>query len=349
MDHHQLLLIGTYTTEGAEGIYAADFDPGSGHLAGLRCVAGLEQPSYLAVRPGGRNLYSVSELVGPDGRTGGTVASFAMEQGTGTLRPLTSRPSGGAGPCYVTCHPSGRWVAAANFVTGTVVVYPVEQDGALGLASCTLQHPGAAPRAHCIRFDPTGQWAYAADLGIDRVMLYRFDDVRGLLTPFEPPFLAARQGAGPRAVALVPGSTRACVVNELDSTLMLLELDPARGRVGVLATTTTLPAAASRENACADVHVHPNGRFVYCSNRGHNSIAVFALRGDALEPIGHQSTTGRWPRSFCLSPDGTWLLAANQHTHNVATFRVDAATGALSPTGALFPVPAPVCVAWGAA
>ncbi len=350
------LMIGTYTSEGGEGISASDLDSETGSLTEARCVATAQQPSYLAVHPSRRFLYAVNELSQPDGKTGGSLSAFSFSPSTGSLGFINSQPTAGGAPCHVSCHPGGRWVAAANFASGTAAVFPVGSDGALGEASCVVRHPSLPepnwvpqgkekrPHAHCIVFDASGRRAFVADLGIDRLMVYRFDVDRGTLEPDTPPFLPARTGAGPRALALHPDGRRACLVNELDSTLTLLDLDPPRGAVRALDTKGTLPAGWKGQNACADVHVHPGGRFVYCSNRGHDSIAVFGVRDRVLEPIGVHPTGGKWPRSFCLDPEGRWLLAANQHTHDVACFRIDPSSGLLHPTGPFLKVPAPTCL-----
>jgi 6-phosphogluconolactonase len=345
------LIVGTYTSEGSEGIYACDFDTEAGTLSAPRCVASARQPSYVALHPGLQFLYAVNELAEPGGQNG-SVSAFTFSADTGRLAFINSRPTEGPAPCHVSCHPAGRWVAAANYASGTVSIFPVGSDGALGEASCVVSHPAVQgpagsvkrPHAHALEFDEEGQWAYAPDLGTDRLMVYRFDTVRGILHAHDPPFVETKPGAGPRSLSFPPDGRRACVVNELDSTLTLMELDPARGVTRSVDTQSTLPEGWTGENACADVHVHPGGRFIYCSNRGHNSIALFALRGDELSLLGHQPTGGRWPRSFCLDPGGRWLIAANQHSHDLACFRIDPGSGALLPSGALVHVLSPVCL-----
>jgi 6-phosphogluconolactonase len=347
-----LLVIGTYTAEGGEGIYACDFNAETGALSAPRREAAAVQPSYLAVHPSRKFLYAVNELSAPDGAGGGSVSAFALSAATGRLAPINSRPSSGGAPCHVSCHPGGKWVATANFASGTVVVFPAGSDGALGEASCVIRHPALtepdgvtrSPHAHALVFDAGGRWAFASDLGIDRLIIYRFDEASGTLHLHDPSGLQARRGAGPRSLSFHPDGRRACMVNELDSTLTLLDLDPTRGSIGVVDGKSTLPDGWTGANASADVHVHPTGRFVYCSNRGHDSIAAFAIHGSELHAIGHRPTGGKWPRSFCVDPEGRWLLVANQHTHDVACFRIDPSTGALEPTGPLVKVPAPTCL-----
>ncbi len=257
------LFIGTYTSEGSEGIYESDFDTETGALSVPRCVAAASQPSYVALDPLGLPfLYAVNELSEPDGKSGGSVSAFSRSAATGRLTFINSRPSAGGAPCHVSCHPSGRWVAAANFASGTVVVFPAGTDGALGEASCVVSHPllpgtggMKSPRAHGLVFDASGRWAFAADLGIDRLMIYRFDPARGLLHAHVPGFVEAKPGAGPRALSFFPGGRRACLVNELDSTLTLLDLDPERGNIRSLETKSTLPGGMDR-----DEHVRRRAR-----------------------------------------------------------------------------------------
>ena len=346
------LFIGTYTSEGAEGIYESTFDTETGTLSEPRCIAKAAQPSYVALHPRGLPfLYAVNELAGPDGKSGGAVSSFSRSVETGLLTLINSRPSAGKGPCHVSCHPGGTWVGVANYASGTAAVFPVGTDGALGEASSVVTHPELpgpggvkSPHAHNFAFDASGRWAFVADLGLDRLMIYRFDQDRGILHPHDPASISAKPGAGPRALSLFPDGRRACLVNELDSTLALLDLDPERAATRVLETKSTLPPGWSGSNSCADVHVHPGGRFVFCSNRGHDSIAAFAVDGNRLAFLGCQPTGGKTPRSFCLDPGGRWLLAANQHTHDITCFRIDQSTGALSPVGSPLSVPAPVCL-----
>ena len=353
-----LLLIGTYTSGSAEGIYLSDFDPDAGSLSPPRCAARAEEPSFLAVHPRRPLLFAVNETADPGGRSGGSVSAFSLDGSGGRLTFINRRPSGGGSPCHVSCHPGGKWIAAANYARGTVAVFPVLADGSLGEASCVVAHAvvthaGAGrdpvrqdgPHAHAIVFDPGGRFAFAPDLGIDRLMIYRFDEAHGALSAHEAGSWSSRPGAGPRAAAFHPDGRSLFVVHELDNTVAMLAFDPARGAVREIDARTTLPPGWKGQSAGADVQVHPGGRYVYCSNRGHDSIAAFDIRdSSALKALGHTPTGGRIPRSFCIEPGGNWLICANQDSHDLTLFRIDKDSGKLERTGPAVAVPAPACL-----
>jgi 6-phosphogluconolactonase len=267
------------------------------------------------------------------------------------LRELNKRHSPGV-PCHVSVHPSGKFVLAANYGGGNIVIYPVSADGGLGEASDVAQHTGKGadpkrqdgPHAHCIMLDSAGRYAFAPDLGIDKVMIYRIDVKNGKLVPNG--FTATKAGAGPRHFEFHPSGEFAYVINELDSTLTAFAYDKAKGALTELQTVSTLPPDFSGTNYCADIHVHPSGRFVYGSNRGHDSVVAFAIEQNSgkLNLIAHESTRGKWPRNFAIDPTGAFLLAANQNTDNVAAFRIDQQTGKLTATGQTIEIPTPVCL-----
>lgn len=347
------LYVGTYTNGRSRGIYRCRLDADTGALAVEGVAArGVANPSFLVVDRGQRFLYAVSETAEFEGEPGGGVAAFAIDRRTGDLRALNRQPSRGAAPCHLAVDRGNRFLLVANYSGGNVTVLPIRPDGSLGPPSMQVRHSGsgpnarrqAGPHAHSVTFDPTNRFVYAADLGIDRVMIYRFD--AGELAPADPPWVQARPGAGPRHFAFHPDARRAYVINELDSTVSTLAFDPATGAMREVHTVSTLPAGWTGENSCADVHVSADGRFVYGSNRGHDSVAVFAVdpEGGALAPVQHQPTLGRTPRNFALDPTGRWLLAANQGSDSVAVFAVDPETGRLSPTGQVAEVPVPVCL-----
>lgn len=347
--HDLLLYVGTYTTGGSEGIYVYRLSAATGELRRLSATGGVQNPSFLALRRRRNHLYAVSEVGGT-----GAVAAFEINRQTGALRLINQQPSRGAGPCYVTVDRAGQHALAANYGSGSVCVLPIKNDGSLAAPSDSVQHQGSGanpqrqegPHAHCIVLDAANRFAFAPDLGLDKVMIYRFDAAKGKLTPHAQPYYQTRPGAGPRHFTFHPNGKFAFVINELDSTLSALGYDPARGALIELHTASTLPQGWTGTNYCADVHVHPNGKFVYGSNRGHDSIAVFAFDGKTgrLNLIETVSTGGKWPRNFAIDPAGTFLLAANQHTNNVVTYRIDAATGRLTATGQSVEIPSPVCL-----
>jgi 6-phosphogluconolactonase len=345
------LYIGTYTRGRSQGIYLARTDAANGRITLDRLVAEVENPSFLALNRGRTHLYAVSEVDDFAGTAAGGVLAYSI-QADGGLRELNRQPSQGATPCHLTVDATGRFVLVANYTGGNAAVLPIQSDGSLGPATDVVQHTGSGPNAqrqegphaHSVTLDGANRFALVADLGIDRVVGYGFDVEQGALIPSDLAGIRARPGAGPRHFAFHPDGRRAYVINELDSTLTALAYDPATGSLESTGTVSTLPEGYAGDNSCADVHVHPSGRFVYGSNRGHDSIAVFAINDGALTSVQHQSTLGRVPRNFAIAPSGRFLIAANQDTDSLVTFSVDSATGQLAPVGAPVEVPVPVCV-----
>jgi 6-phosphogluconolactonase len=288
------------------------------------------------------------------GAQSGAVSAFAVDQGTGALRLLNQQASKGGAPCYVTAADSGRFVLVANYTGGNVAVLPVRGDGSLGEAVDVEQDAGSgpnrerqeAPHAHSVLLDRANRFAYSCDLGTDKVMVYRFDPRKGGLSSGTPPSFSTKPGAGPRHLAFHPRGRFVYVLNELDSTVTALAQDPARGTLRELQTLSALPAGFAGANTGADIHLTPDGRYLYSSNRGHDSLACFAVdaRTGALRPVGHTPTEGATPRNFVIDPAGRFLLVANQKSDTVVTFRLEPGTGALRPTGQTARVPSPVCL-----
>jgi 6-phosphogluconolactonase len=282
------------------------------------------------------------------------VSAYAIDTTSGRLLLLNQQSSGGAGPCHVTVDRAGKNILVANYGSGSVAVLPVNHDGSLGEASAVVQHSGssvnpqrqAGPHAHSINLDSDNNYAVAADLGLDQLLVYRFDSTRGTLVPNEPPSIRLPAGGGPRHLAFHPSGRFAYANNEMTSTVSALAYDAQRGTFDELNTISTLPAEGFEGNSTAEVRAHPSGKFVYVSNRGHNSIAMFEVdpRTGKLTPLGHESTRGKIPRNFNLDPSGRFLLVANQDSNNVVVFRVDPDKGTLMPTGSEITVPHPVCV-----
>lgn len=349
-----LVYVGTYTSGASKGIYLYRLDLSDGSLKHAGTTAGVVNPSYLTLEPGGRFLYAVNEVEDFGGAKSGAVSAFAVEAKTGALRLLNQSASKGGAPCYVTTAETGRFVLVANYSGGNVAVLPVQADGSLGEAVDVEQGAGTgpnrkrqeAPHAHCVLLDPANKFAYSCDLGTDKVMVYRFDAAGGGLSPNSPPSFSAKPGAGPRHLAFHPGGRFVYVLNELNSTVAALAHDAERGTLRELQTVSTLPAGFSRANTGADIHLTPDGRFLYASNRGHDSIAGFAVNPQTgrLRPAGHTPTSGRTPRNFVIDPSGRFLLVANQKSDNVVTFGLNPRTGALRPTGKTASVPSPVCL-----
>ncbi len=347
-----LVYVGTYTKT-SKGIYVGRFDTETGKLGELILAAEVSNPSFLALSPDRRFLYAVTENEGTTylGKPGGSVNAYAITPGTGALTLLNTAPSAGRHPCHLSITPDGKAVLVANYSSGTVALLPVQLDGRVGTPTSVDQHTGSsvnssrqkAPYAHSINTTADGRFAFAADLGNDRVYTYRIDTTAATLTPASE--IALPAGSGPRHLALSSDNRHAYVINELSNTITTCALDPRTGALTALQTVSTLPADFTA-GTTAEVVVHPNGRFVYGSNRGHDSIAVFAVDAVSatLTPAGHVSTQGRTPLNFSLSPDGRWLIAANQDGNSLIIYSIDAKSGVPSPTGQTLALGAPVCV-----
>jgi 6-phosphogluconolactonase len=346
--------VGTYTSGKSKGIYLYSLNLTSGELKYVATTEGVKDPSFLAVAPGHRYLYTVNEVEEFGGKKSGALSSFAIDQRTGNLRLLNQQPSLGGAPCYLFVDRGGRFVLVANYVGGNVAVLPIRGDGSLGQATDLKQDLGSsvnaerqeAPHAHCVVLDAANRFAYACDLGTDKIMSFRFDSRRGKLIPNKTPWVQVKPGAGPRHLTFHPGGRYAYVINELHATVTAFAHDRGQGNLKELQTIRTLPADFTGEDTSADIHVSPDGRFLYCSNRGHDSIAAFRIspHNGKLTFIAHQSSGGKTPRNFAIDPTGAFLLVANQKSDNIVTFRRDAKTGRLSATGHVAEVPSPVCL-----
>ena len=299
-------------------------------------------------------LFAIGEIGNFGGKPAGAVSSFAVEPKTGLLTLLNQQPSGGTGPCHVGVDRTGRNALVANYGGGSVACLPIQDDGRLGPPSSVMQHFGSGsnpqrqqgPHAHSIYLSADNHIALAADLGLDKILLYRFDAAAGKLTLNRPAWVASAPGAGPRHLAFHPQGAYVYAINELNSTVTAYSYDAARGSLAPLQSVSTLPQGFEGSNTTAEVQIHPSGKFLYGSNRGHNTIAIFAIDGETgkLRPLGHQSVQGKTPRSFSIDPTGRWLVAANQDSNNVVVLRIDPETGGLQPTGQSVDIAAPVCV-----
>src|SRR3989475_1509342 len=338
------LYVGTYS----ESIYLVRMDRRSGELVRVGAVNAGANPSFLSIHPNGRVLYAVNEL-----EQTGAVSAFAIERATGALTRLNEQPSGGGAPCYVSVDGSGRALRVANYGGGSVALLPIEANSALAAAH-VVQHTGKgptaerqeAPHAHCILPDRSNRFALAADLGADRVFVYRLDLNAKSLRHIEEGDAVMRSGAGPRHIAFHPTLPLVFVANELDSTVATLRFDAERGALSPLETHSTVPAGWTGTNYPADIHVASTGRSLYVSNRGHNSVAVFSIAEStgALVLAQVVSTEGDWPRNFSLDPTGRWLLVANQRSDSVVVFGRDPHNGRFTPTRQRIALPSPVCL-----
>lgn len=347
-----LVYFGTYTggKSTSKGIYVARFDAGAGTLSDPELAAEIVNPSFLAIHPNRRFLYAVGETGGPQG---GSVTAFAIERPSGRLRMLNQVSSRGRGPCHINVDATGRYVLVVNYTSGSTAAIALGEDGSLGESTGFVQHQGSSvnpkrqegPHAHSVNLSPDNRFAVVADLGLDQVLVYRFDASRGTLEPNDPPFARVAPGSGPRHFAFHPSGRYAYVINELASTITAFRWDGRRGLLTEIQTVSTLPKDFSGENYTAEVVVHPNGRFLYGSNRGHDSIAAFAIdREGKLSLLSLTPTQGSFPRNFALDPTGRWLFAANQRSDNVVLFRVDPKSGKLEPAGRTLQIGEPACV-----
>jgi len=345
--------VGTYTGK-SKGIYFSELDMSSGELSAPVLAATTTSPSFLALHPNHRFLYAVNEVDSFAGMKSGSVSAFSVDPQTGALTLLNQQPSRGGSPAHLTVDRQGKNVLVANYGGGSVAVLPIGQDGRLGPATGFVQHTGSsinrsrqeAPHAHSVVLDSANRFAFVADLGLDKVLIYQYDAAQGMLAPNDPPFASVPPGSGPRHFAFHPSGRTAYVINELASTVTAFRYDAAKGSLEPLQTISTLPADFTKTNSTAEIVVHPSGKFLYGSNRGHNSIAIFAIDPDTgmLTLIGHEPTQGKTPRNFAIDPAGAFLLAANQDSGTVVVFRIDPESGHLTAAGHTAAISMPVCV-----
>lgn len=333
--------VGTYTGPKSEGIHGFRFNAGDGVIESRGLAAASTNPSFLAVHPGGRHLYSANEAPQWNGQPGGFLSAFVIEPRDGSLREINQQSAVGAGPCFVAVDATGRNLLAANYGGGSVVCLPIGDDGSLQPHTSFVQHTGSsvnprrqeAPHAHSIYLSPDNRFAVAADLGLDQVLVYRFDAARGILAPNDPPFARLAPGSGPRHMAFAPSGNRLFVINELLSTLTSMDYDPVRGRFADPHRDDPSRGEVPG-NSTAQVCVHPNGRFVYGSNRGDDSIVVMQVARDGrMTFVERVSTGGRTPRNFQLDPSGRTLWAANQNSDSIVIFAWTRTRAASRPRG----------------
>jgi len=349
-----LVYFGTYTRgqSNSRGIYVAELDEQSGRLSEPRLAVETPNPSFVAIAPDGRTLFAASEGGGGDEPVG--IVAFSINA-DGTLKRLNGRSSGGRGACHVAVDPNGRAVGVANYSGGSCALFPIKTDGSLGPIGSFHQHSGhsvdarrqSGPHAHSINFNSDGSQAFVADLGLDKILIYDLDPNAGTMTAAEQPFLKLPAGTGPRHFCFVPGAKAAITNLEMSSQVAMLNYDAEKGALSLNQIVSSLPENTDvTGNSTAECLAHPNGRFAYVSNRGHNSIAIFRIdaKKGTITPIGHESTGGEVPRGFGIHPDGKFLIAGNQRSGNVVTFRIDPKSGLLSRVGHEIKIDSPVNV-----
>ncbi|MEN9572902.1 MAG: hypothetical protein RL514_757 [Verrucomicrobiota bacterium] len=347
--------VGTYTGKKSQGIYSFTFNATTGAVGQPELAGEVVNPSFLALHPNGKNLYAVGEVAAVGGKKGGGVSAFAI-QPDGKLKLLSQASTVGAGPCHISVDKSGKVALAANYSGGSVVALPIKADGSVGEHTGFVQHEGKSvtkrqsqPNAHSVNVSPDNRFAFVADLGLDKVLIYKLDAAKGTLTPNEPAFAAVPAGSGPRHFAFHPSGKFAYVINEMTLTMTAFSYDAAKGALTELHTVSTLPAADGPGPkpgwSTAEVVAHPNGKFLYGSNRGHDTIAVFSVAADGkIALVQNAAAEVKTPRNFNLDPTGQWLFTAGQGSDSLALFKVDQATGKLTATGTKLEIGQPVCV-----
>jgi 6-phosphogluconolactonase len=353
-DYKYLVYVGTYTGKGSEGIYAYRFDPATGESSAVALAAATDNPSFLAIDAKGRLLYAVNELDTFHNEPTGAVSVFATDRQSGTLQQLQQVSSLGQGPAHVSLDTSGRFLMVANYNSGNYAVFPVGTDGRLGPHSAFMQDVGssvnparqAGPHAHSIQVTSDNRFVLVADLGLDQLLVYRFDANTGTLTPGSPKFVTVDPGAGPRHVAFAPSGKFMYMVNEIASTITVFAYKSGPGTFHRQQTISTLPKPFAGTNTAAEITVDASGRFLYVSNRGDDSLVVFRIHPDhgRLTPLQRVPSGGKTPRHFAIDPTGKWLFAANQDSNNIRLFQIDPKNGRLRPTDRRLDVVSPVCV-----
>jgi 6-phosphogluconolactonase len=348
------MFVGTYTGPESKGIYAFRFDPASGKAVSLGLAGESTNPSFLAIDPKQRFLYAVNEVSDYKGEKSGGVSAFAIDRRTGKLTFLNEVASRGAGPCHISLDKTGKYVLVANYDSGSVAAFPVLADGRLGEASGFDQHSGhgpnaerqEGPHAHEIQVTPDNRFAIVPDLGLDELVVYRIDAAKGTLAANDPPFAKVEPGAGPRHFVLHPNGKLVYTVNEMGGSIDAFSYDSRRGALEHIQTVSTLAKEFQGHNDSAEIQIGAGGNFLYASNRGPDTITVFAIdpAKGTLSLVEHTPTKGKTPRNFVIDPTGRYLLAANQESNNIVVFRVDPENGRLTATGETIAVPSPVCI-----
>lgn len=347
-----LVYFGTYTRKTSKGIYCAKLDATTGKVSEPELAGEMSNPSFVAIHPNLKNLYAVTEM-GARGE-GGTITSFSIDRASGKLTKINQVSSKGNGPCHLNVDRTGHTLAVANYGSGSCAALPVKSDGSLGESNSFIQHKGGSanksrqegPHAHSVNISPDNRFLIVADLGLDEVLVYKFNPATSTITPNEPPFVKVAPGSGPRHFTFHPKGKYAYVINELLSTVTAFKWDAKAGVLTEIQTVSTLPEDYKGNTTTAEVRAHPSGKFLYGSNRGHDSITVFQVdqAKGTLKRTGNVSTQGQVPRNFCIDPTGKWLLAANQNSENVVVFQIDQSTGDLKPTGQQLKIDSCVCV-----
>ncbi|MBN2302815.1 MAG: lactonase family protein [Lentisphaerae bacterium] len=345
-DKEMLVFIGSCPMNDNAGIYTFRFNVQSGRLTPTDHYFRAENPSFLAVNKTNNRLYSVGE------REQGIVRAFSINGTTGELTLINTQTTGGKGPCHLTIDSHANVLFAANYRSGSVSSMPILPNGAIGSASSVILHEGSSvipdrqgePHPHSTVLSPDEQFVFVQDLGTDKIMIYRLDIATAKLAPSNPPYVATAAGSGPRHFVFHPDGKRAYLINELNNTIIAYDYDAARGNLREFQTISALPSDFTGESYCADIHIHPSRKFLYGSNRGHDSIAIFRIEENTgrLTLLGFESTRGGYPRNFIIDPTGMFMIVTNQRGDNVVVFHINQRTGMLKPTGQVLTLSVPL-------
>ncbi|MFC2125537.1 lactonase family protein [Bacteroidota bacterium] len=350
----EILYVGTFSERDSKGIYVFEFDRDNKIIELIQTIGGKVGPSFLDTDPKGNYLFSVNGTGIGDQKRWGSVTSYKINRKNGKLSKNNIVSAFGGGPCHIVIDKTGTRALVSNYGSGNLVMFPISNAGLLSEEAVTIQHNGSSvnesrqkkPRVHSIKLSYDNNYAYVSDLGIDKVMIYELDAEMGSLKPAQKPYVDIEQGSGPRHFAYHPDLPYAYVINELFNTVTAFKVDKQNGSLTTIQTITTLPKLFNEVSYCADIHIHPNGKFLYGSNRGNNTIVVFSIDQSTgeLDLVDHTSTKGDWPRNFMIDQEGKLLLVANQKTDDIYIFEIDGETGKLKDSGVKLNVPAPVCL-----
>ncbi len=350
----EIIYIGTFDGDGSEGLYVFEFNPVTGEMNQIQTVSNRKGPNFQAIDPTGHYLYSVSGEPFADSSKAGTVSAYSIDQQNGKLTLINEQSIEGRGPAHVSVDPKGRFVYVSNYGSGSLSVFAIRDDGGLSAAVEVVQHEGhsinkkrqQSPHVHSIIPSPDGSIIYVSDLGMDKIMIYKVDAVTGKLSPAPAPYFKSTPGAGPRHFIIHPGEQFAYSAEEMSSTVAVLKVNEATGGLTQIQRISTIPKSYEDKNTAADIHISPDGQFLYASNRGHNSLVIYKINQSSgkLTLVGYQSTRGERPRNFMVGQQGDFVWVANLNSDKVVLFERNKATGKLSYTGTQVKVPQPVCV-----
>jgi 6-phosphogluconolactonase len=350
----EILYIGTNPQRGSQGLYVYEFDRRTTTFNLLQTKPEIRNPNFLAVHPNKNFLYSVTAVKGEDGKNSEAVSSFSINKNDGTLSLINQMPTYGKGTCHISIDNTGKWIFVCHYTSGNMAVFPVKPNGSVGDTIQFIQARGSSvgprqkgPLVHSALVSPDNKYVYMANLGTDKVMIYLLDQKTGRLSTARDSSVSAQPGAGPRHFTFHPTKPVFYLAQELNSTVTLFNRDKSTGDLAPIQTLSTLPEGFTGQNTVADIHTTPDGKYLYVSNRGHNSLAIYSIKEDGkLEFQGHQPVQGDHPRNFLVDPNGEFILVANMNTDNIVMFKIDKSTGKLKDSGITLKVPAAVCLKW---